>query len=144
MNRIEELQEQIKQIREEEKAQAKEKYKYLVGTCLRSAFTSFHLVTAIDRADGESVTYECVRIYMDERFADSETQISNKSWCSIEIEDLERCKVMKGVKVLILMNITLPQVSLWLGESMLEVILMDIAGVTAKIKLSMKSSHSTP
>ena len=96
MNRIKELQDQIKLIREEEEAQAKEKYKYLVGTCLRSAFTSFHLVTSIDRADGESVTYYCVSIYMDERFADSETQISNKSWGFIEIEDLERCKISKA------------------------------------------------
>ena len=95
MNRIKELQEQIKQIREEEKAQAKEKYKHLIGTCLRSAFTSFHLVTAIDGADGESVTYDCVSIYMDERFPDSETHISNKSWGSIEVEDLERCKISK-------------------------------------------------
>ena len=85
MNRIKELQEQIKQIREEEKAQAKDKYKHLIGMCLRSAFTSFHLVTAIDGADGESVTYDCVSIYMDERFPDSETHISNKSWGSIEV-----------------------------------------------------------
>ena len=95
MNKIKELQEQIKQIREEEKAQAKEKYKHLIGTCLRSAFTSFHLVTAIDGADGEIVTYDCVSIYMDERFHDSETHISNKSWGSIEVKDLERCKISK-------------------------------------------------
>ena len=32
---------------------------------------------------------------MDERFPDSETHISNKSWGSIEVEDLERCKISK-------------------------------------------------
>lgn len=95
MNKIEKLQEQIKRIREDEEAQAKEKYKYLVGTCLRPAFTSFELITAIDRADGERVIYDCISVYMDERYTDSETKVSNKSWGTIEIEDLEKSKISK-------------------------------------------------
>lgn len=96
MNKIKELEEQLTQARQEAKEQSKEKYKYLIGTCLRPAFTSFHLVTGIDRSDGETVTYDCVSIYMDPRHPDSESNVSNKSWGDIEIEDLDRCKLDKA------------------------------------------------
>lgn len=96
MDKIKELEEQLRKAREEAESQSKDKYKYLVGKCFRTAFTSYEYITGIDRSNGETVFLDCISIYMDPRFPDSETQINNKSWCQIDIEDLDRCKIDKS------------------------------------------------
>ena len=95
MNKIKKLEEQLRKARQEAEEQAKDKYKYLIGTYLRPAYTAFHYVTSIDKSDGDKVTYGCTSVYIDLRYPDSECGIYIRGFGYIEIEDLDRCIIDK-------------------------------------------------
>lgn len=96
MNKIKELEEQLAKARREAEQDGIEKYKHLIGKCFRRAYTSFELVTDISSSDDEEVTYNCVAIYMDQRYEDSRVDIDTNSYGTIEINELESKQISRA------------------------------------------------
>ena len=96
IDKIKELEEQLAKVRKEAEQYAIEKYKHLIGKCFRRAYTSFELVTDISSSDDEEVTYNCVAIYMDQRYEDSRVDIDTNSYGTIEINELESKQISRA------------------------------------------------
>jgi hypothetical protein len=90
-SKIEELQKQIDQIKEQEVAAPKEKYAHLVGKCFRTATASFVKVTNICSANECKVWFDCVDVYFDERCKDA--YINTSGYNHIDIDDLSRFEI---------------------------------------------------
>lgn len=95
--KIEKLQSEIQRLREEESSKGIEVYQYLVGKYLHRAATSWEKITAIDRVDEDmEITFDCVSIYYDDRDGKNEDcSINNRSYGSIDSEDIQRYEITK-------------------------------------------------
>lgn len=95
MSKIQELKDEIERLEKENKESLKSKYQYLVGKCIHRAHTSYEKVTNICSVDiskrGDDITYDCIRIYFDNRGDDynSDASISLDVYGTIESEDIE-------------------------------------------------------
>ena len=71
MNKIQELKEEIRRIEEEEIEELRRKYQFLVGTYIRTAFTSYDKITSIEDVTSDPyddiISFNSIYVYFDER-----------------------------------------------------------------------------
>lgn len=95
MSKIQELQEEIKRLKDLENEELMAKYNHLVGVCLHRAHTSYEKITAISHVDvdkiGVEVHFDCVGVYYDNRGDDynSDAYIRLLRYGCIHEDDIE-------------------------------------------------------